>query len=53
MAQIKCGNKGCSREFGFMLYNVSETRLKELREVHPSLFTLSPWPALRCITLYA
>jgi hypothetical protein len=31
--QILCGNKGCKKEFGFMIYNVSESRLKELREV--------------------
>lgn len=30
--QVLCGNKGCTREFGFMQYNVSESRLKELRE---------------------
>lgn len=31
-AQISCGNKGCTRTFGFMLYNVSEARMKELRD---------------------
>lgn len=30
--KVQCGNKGCTREFGFMQYNVSESRLKELRE---------------------
>ena len=30
--QITCGNKGCTPSFGFMLYNVSEARMKELRE---------------------
>ena len=30
--KVSCGNKGCTRTFGFMLYNVSEARMKELRE---------------------
>jgi len=29
--KIGCGNKTCTRTFGFMLYNVSEARMKELR----------------------
>ncbi len=30
--KISCGNKGCDKPFGFMLYPVSESRLKQLRD---------------------